>query len=144
MRRPLVAGTLLATLVLAGCGGGDSDATAKAASAGPSSDAGPSSNAGQSAAAGADAGAIVVVAKDISFAERAFTGSAGTLNLQYRNEGSIAHTLLIENVDGFKLAVAAKGDADDGSVALEPGTYKLFCDVPGHRPAGMEATLQVS
>jgi uncharacterized cupredoxin-like copper-binding protein len=53
------------------------------------------------------------------------------------------HTLAIEGVKGFKLEVPRPGDIDTGSVRLEPGSYTLFCDVPGHRQAGMEAPLTV-
>jgi uncharacterized cupredoxin-like copper-binding protein len=50
---------------------------------------------------------------------------------------------LIEGVDGFKLDVAGKGDVDEGSVRLAPGTYTMYCDVAGHRQAGMHATIEV-
>ena len=61
----------------------------------------------------------------------------------YENEGNIAHTLLIEGVP-FELMVRSNGDEIRSSVELEPGEYTLFCDVPGHRPAGMVATLTVT
>jgi len=89
-------------------------------------------------------GGVEVVARDIELGESEYDTTAGDVQLHYVNEGSIAHTLLIDDVDGFKLEVTGNGDEDQGSVELEAGTYTLYCDVPGHREAGMEATLQVS
>jgi uncharacterized cupredoxin-like copper-binding protein len=51
---------------------------------------------------------------------------------------------VIEGVDGFKLDVPTNGDVDEGSVDLQSGEYTIYCDVPGHRNAGMEATLEVA
>lgn len=71
------------------------------------------------------------------------TALAGPVHITYRNEGTIEHTLVIEGVDGFKLDVRAEGDVDHGSVTLRPGTYTVYCDIPGHRRAGMHAVLTV-
>jgi uncharacterized cupredoxin-like copper-binding protein len=37
--------------------------------------------------------------------------------------------------------VASSGDTDEGTTELEPGDYRIYCDVPGH--SAMEATLTV-
>jgi uncharacterized cupredoxin-like copper-binding protein len=97
-------------------------------------------------AAQAPAGAtsrVAVTAKDLSLAPSKVRAEAGDVHFTYRNEGSLEHTLVIEGVDGFKLDVPTKGDTDDGSVTLAPGSYTLYCDVAGHRQAGMHATLTV-
>lgn len=93
---------------------------------------------------GATAEVVEVVAEDIKFPDDSYEAAAGTVSFRYVNEGAIPHTLVIEDVDGFKLEVAAAGDEDEGTADLEAGSYVLFCDVPGHRDAGMEATLEVS
>jgi uncharacterized cupredoxin-like copper-binding protein len=123
VQRVALAGVVLLTLVLAGCGDDDT-----------------------SAATGPDVerDGVEVVAEDIAFGADGYEADAGTVTFTYRNDGSINHTLLVDDVDGFKLEVTANGDEDQGSVELEPGTYTLYCDVPGHREAGMEATLEVS
>lgn len=92
---------------------------------------------------GGDTAGVTVVARDISFASDSFQADAGPVHITYRNEGSIPHTLVIEGVDGFKLDVAGKGDVDEGSVTVAPGTYTFYCDVAGHRQAGMEGTFTV-
>ena len=125
MRRNLVTGALLAMIVLAGCGGDDEP--------------------GGSAAAGTQAGGttVDVWAEDIRFAQERYQASAGAVDVRYHNDGSIIHTLVIEDVDGFKLEVTGHGDDDGGTVDLEAGEYTIYCDVAGHREAGMEATLEV-
>lgn len=86
---------------------------------------------------------LTVVARDISLAPKDLRTPAGPVDVTYRNEGSIEHTLVIEGVTGFKLDVTTKGDVDEGSVTLAAGKYTMYCDIPGHRQAGMEATLTV-
>lgn len=67
------------------------------------------------------------------------------LVIEYVNADAIAHTFLFDGAaPGFKLAVNAEGDTDVGSAELNPGTYTFYCDIPGHRQAGMEGTLTVT
>ena len=70
---------------------------------------------------------------------------AGDVTFGYVNEDSMRHTLIVakgdEKVGSFKLEVNQKGDVDSGTVALDPGTYTIICDVPGH--GNMKATLVV-
>lgn len=87
---------------------------------------------------------VEVTAVDIAFPIPEYTAQAGTVRFVYRNDGQIRHTLVIEGVPAFDtLEVNRNGDTDEGTVELEPGTYTIFCDVPGHRSAGMEAKLLV-
>ena len=123
MRRTIsiCAGALALATTLTACGGGDDDA---------------------SGAPVADGDALVVEARDsLAFDRTEYQAPAGEVEVRYRNDGSLPHTLLIEGVDDFKLSV---GDEDRGTVALEPGTYTIYCDVSGHQGAGMEAELTVS
>lgn len=64
--------------------------------------------------------------------------------MSYRNAGNIAHSLVLEDVEGSRLEVNANGDEDRAAVELDAGTYTLYCDIPGHREGGMEAPLEVS
>ena len=93
---------------------------------------------------GAGGGELTVIAEDISFPSETYQAEAGTIDVVYENEGSIEHTLVIEDVEDFKLTVTSNGDVDEGTVELDAGTYTVYCDVAGHREAGMEATLEVS
>lgn len=112
-----------AALVLAGCGGSGADSEPAHASA---------------------SGQLLVVAKDISFPADRYEADSGPVDVNYENDGSITHTLVIEDVDDFKLTVKSHGDSDEATIDLAPGEYTLYCDVPGHRQAGMEAMLTVS
>lgn len=93
------------------------------------------------------AGALVVKAVSGLRFDAADYGpvAAGDITFGYLNEDSIRHTLIIAKEDtkvgSFKLVVASKGDTDSGTIALDPGTYTLICDVPGH--GNMRASLTV-
>lgn len=115
----------LLTLVVTGCGDSDDGGGGDAAA-----DCSP-------AASSLTVGAL----DELAFDAESYDADAGCIEVTYENEGSVAHTLLVDGESGFKLSV---GDTDTGTIELEAGDYTLYCDVPGHQAAGMEATLTVS
>ena len=129
-RRALVVGALvIGGTLLAGCGGDDGDS-------------GDGGGEAQTTGGGGDDGSVTVVAEDtLSFDRDDYSVPAGEVTIDYENGGNIAHTLLIDGIDDFKLAVASSGDTDEGTTELETGDYRIYCDVPGH--SDMEATLTV-
>jgi plastocyanin len=59
------------------------------------------------------------------------------------NEGAVTHNLA---VDGTELVTAdlSGGQSESLDVSeLDPGTYTIYCAIPGHREAGMTADLVV-
>ena len=85
---------------------------------------------------------LEVGAKDsLKFDKDSYETDAGCVEVTYTNDGAQAHDLLIEGVPDFKLTI---GDSDTGTIELAPGNYTLYCDLTGHRAAGMEAKVTVS
>lgn len=64
------------------------------------------------------------------------------IELTLDNQGAIFHNLEIEGVTNFVLEADA-AQQDVGVVELADGTWVMYCSVPGHREAGMEAPLIV-
>ena len=87
---------------------------------------------------------FTVEAFDIGFKEKELKTGPGKVRIEYVNTGSIAHTFLIEGVPGAtKLSTPGNGDRQSEAFDVAPGNYVYFCDVPGHRQAGMEGNLVV-
>jgi uncharacterized cupredoxin-like copper-binding protein len=59
------------------------------------------------------------------------------------NDGNIPHTLLIDGKDGFEIDVNNHGEVQTKSITLTAGSYTIYCNIAGHRAAGMLATLLV-
>ena len=120
--RPLV-GLLLAASVTAGCS--SSSATPDTVPAGTNLE--------------------VRAVSGLRFDKTAYEVASGESLVAYVNDDTIRHTLVVvkdgTTVSGFELQVNKKGDIDSGSVTLDPGTYELFCTVPGHQ--SMKAALTV-
>ncbi|REK08829.1 MAG: hypothetical protein DWQ40_13925 [Actinobacteria bacterium] len=67
----------------------------------------------------------------------------GPVSFEVHNSGSAIHNLVVET--GARTADLNTGEIDLIDVGdLSEGEYVIFCDIPGHREAGMEATLVVS
>jgi plastocyanin len=79
----------------------------------------------------------------LSFQSKDFTVPAGIVQINYVNLGG-THTLVFDNpkLSGFQLSVP-HGQAS-GKVKLDPGTYTIYCTIPGHRQAGEQATITVT
>jgi plastocyanin len=132
--RPVTASLLAASALLGACsGGGGGGDSASGNGLGSAGSGGPAD--------------LEVVAHDIGFDRDAYSLQHGQRLIEYVQDGQTRHTLRIEDadgndVDGIDLEVGGP-DTDEGSVDLAPGRYTLYCDVPGHREAGMEAELDV-
>ena len=89
-------------------------------------------------------GAVRVVADDTqNFDKDRYTAAAGSVEIEYVLDGFQAHNLLIEGFEGEMVLEVENGETSTGSISLESGRYVLYCDIAGHREAGMEAQLLV-
>jgi plastocyanin len=127
MRRSVRTGLVavaMSGVVLAGCGGGSG---------------------GGSTSTGTPADVVVHGDDGLKFDQKQYTATAGSISIQLVDDGTQPHTLVIDKVSSFKkLEVKDKGKTSTGTATLDPGTYTIYCDIPGHRGAGMEAKLVVN
>jgi len=84
---------------------------------------------------------IEIVGTDMAFTPDKVAVLAGNVEVIFTNEGQAYHDLRIGE-EPFILEAAA-GERDEGSLVLKPGTYELFCSIPGHSEAGMVGVLEV-
>jgi uncharacterized cupredoxin-like copper-binding protein len=72
------------------------------------------------------------------------TAPAGHVKLAVTNAGTVDHNVTVEGSDtATKLLAAGASQTLDLGV-LPPGDVTIFCSVPGHKEAGMSATLKVT
>jgi mono/diheme cytochrome c family protein len=79
------------------------------------------------------------------------SATAGPVTLEMPNMSGVNHNLALETGEGGAAPKGTKIGATPFiskgvakvSVTLKPGTYTFFCEVPGHRQAGMYGTLTV-
>ncbi|OWY63122.1 hypothetical protein B7486_54800 [cyanobacterium TDX16] len=77
------------------------------------------------------------------FAIPATTVAAGG-SLHVTNDGSVAHNLVVEDTEVATADLDSGGEEHLALEGVEPGTYTMFCSIPGHRDGGMEAELTVT
>jgi uncharacterized cupredoxin-like copper-binding protein len=68
---------------------------------------------------------------------------AGEITFEAKNDGKIPHDLAIKQTSD-KTKLIQPGGTAELKVTLKPGTYELYCTVPGHEAAGMRVNVTVS
>ncbi len=78
----------------------------------------------------------------LSFQAKEFTVPPGVNKIDYVDKGG-THTLLFDQAQLSYFRLAVPEGPTSGKVDLAAGKYTIFCDVPGHRAAGMWADIVV-
>jgi uncharacterized cupredoxin-like copper-binding protein len=100
-----------------------------------------------SQAAGGDEGSasgeqeITVTAHDIYFDPAELHVKAGKVKFVLPNEGAAEHDFSIDDL-GIQVNMPA-GATQTLEADLPAGTYEYYCNIPGHKDAGMVGTLVV-
>jgi len=124
MRKRGRAATALAAALLGACGGGGGSADD------PESDPARPPD-------------IQVLAKEYRFDPADLTIDAGRPSVvAVENIGSIPHDLTVRKAD-FKITVAKGRTGRKTLTVAKPGTYEIYCSLPGHKSAGMDGQLTV-
>lgn len=79
----------------------------------------------------------------LAYEPEELTAAAGTVTVELEAGDEAEHTFVVEEAGDQQVVEAEAGSTATGTIELEPGTYTFYCDVPGHREAGMEGTLEV-
>jgi FtsP/CotA-like multicopper oxidase with cupredoxin domain/plastocyanin len=69
--------------------------------------------------------------------------AAANATVTVMNVGTMVHNLAVEGTSLATPMIQPGGTAQLTLIGLAPGTYTVYCQVPGHRDAGMHATLQL-
>jgi plastocyanin len=90
-------------------------------------------------------GAEVILDDDPAFTMSASyrTLKAGHVIFNAANYGMDDHNLTVAGVPGGYVSVPADKATYPLELALAPGTYRLYCSLPGHDAAGMHTTITV-
>ncbi len=88
---------------------------------------------------------MLVTADEWSLVSSRQKVAAGKVEVQLYNRGEDAHDLAARRIGGrrtVRIAETRPGQLGEATWRLKPGRYRLWCDLPGHRAAGMRASLR--
>ena len=129
----------LSAFAISACGGDDETTSAATTEAETTAESTSSGGSAEALAIEADPdGALAYTTGDLE-------ATAGTVEIDFDNPSQTGHDVRVESPDGEDVGGTdvITGEATTASVELEPGTYTYYCSLPGHRDAGMEASITV-
>ena len=123
--------TAALAVLLAGCASRSSGPGGQAPQAGPT-----------------DGGPVVgVVMREFEFEPRPLKAKAGVVRFQLMNRGTVEHDFAIPALaahEEHERHLLKPGETRVIELELKPGIYEAICTIPGHKEAGMVATIEVS
>jgi plastocyanin len=151
LKRSLIAlvALLLAGFALSACSSSSDDRSTTDETAINDTTSSSTSSSSDSTGASSGGGSTIDISADpsgaLAFEQTDVTADAGKDTLDFTNDSSTPHDVVIEDDGGTEVGKTdvISGDSATADVDLKPGTYTFFCSVPGHREAGMEGTLTV-
>jgi plastocyanin len=132
---------LVAAIGLVACGGDDEDD-------GGSADTGAATTEGGGGGGGAGGGAQTLkVTADatgqLAWTPKTLQAKAGEVTIELDNPSPVPHNVEIEGNGVDEVSDTVSQDTTTVSAELKPGEYEYYCNVPGHKEAGMDGTLTV-
>jgi len=89
--------------------------------------------------------AVTATETEFKIALPSSTIAAGSYSFDVKNDGKIEHDFVIKgNGVDEKTPTIGAGESATLDVDLKPGTYDVYCSIPGHKQAGMDLKLTVS
>ncbi|MCP5029599.1 MAG: hypothetical protein GY929_25285 [Actinomycetia bacterium] len=143
-KRSLVVASVVAMVLLAGCGGGSDDSESSDSDTDT-----PSEGVTE----------LTVVATEFAYDPDGPTIAADTdVSVTLQNDGVVAHDWFVleegvtiesesefdESTVIFKIEQIEGGESETASVNLPAGSYQIICAVTGHLDAGMEQSITAS
>lgn len=84
---------------------------------------------------------VTVTVQEMAFIPGRIEVPAGRITLQLTNAGSLEHDF---SVDALHISPNVRpGETVEVTFDAKPGEYAVYCSLPGHKDAGMAATLAV-
>jgi len=89
---------------------------------------------------------VGLIEKEFLFTPKDVVVGTGGIAFVVNNEGAIEHNFVLEAPGGktvAQIAAIEPGQTASVTATLPSGIYTIYCSLPGHRDAGMVATLRV-
>ena len=91
-------------------------------------------------------GTIQLTAKEFLYEPKELSASPGDIIFVVKNGGAIEHNFVLEDQAKKRQAaipIVEPAQMAEAKANLQRGTYTIYCSIPGHKEAGMVATLRV-
>lgn len=83
---------------------------------------------------------VKITAKEFGFTPKIVGTAAGSVQFVVTNTGAVEHSFVSDELK-VKSGPIKPGQSMTITATAKPGTYKFYCDIPGHKELGMVATV---
>jgi plastocyanin len=134
---------IVASLGVVACGGDDDEEDTGAATTPATTEAAGGDGGGGAAGGGQTLKVTADSGGSLEWAPTQLNAQAGSVTIELDNPSSTPHNVEVEGGGIEEVSDTITESTASVTVDLQAGEYVYYCNVPGHRDAGMEGTLTV-